>query len=64
MLENLKEKARQTNSRSIVLEVRISNMAALNLYQKWGFKKVGARPNYYTSKKGKEDAMIMEHILT
>jgi len=39
-------------------------MAALNLYQKWGFKKVGARPNYYTSKKGKEDAMIMEHILT
>jgi [ribosomal protein S18]-alanine N-acetyltransferase len=38
------------------LEVRPSNLAALALYQSFGFKQVGIRPGYYTD--NKEDALI------
>jgi ribosomal-protein-alanine N-acetyltransferase len=39
------------------LEVRVSNAAAIHLYEKLGFESVGIRPNFYT--KPKEDALIM-----
>ena len=39
------------------LEVRISNTAAQNLYEKFGFEKVGLRKGYYTD--NREDALIM-----
>ncbi len=38
----------------ILLEVRVSNTKAINLYEKFGFKKSGRRPKYY----GSEDAYI------
>ncbi len=41
----------------ITLEVRASNIPAISLYEKFGFKKVGLRKNYYT--KPIEDALIM-----
>ena len=40
----------------IILEVRRSNEAALNLYRKFGFNQIGERKNYY----GNEDAVVME----
>ncbi len=43
--------------RFISLEVRRSNIAAIALYQKFGFIEVGCRRNYYV--KPKEDALIM-----
>ena len=39
------------------LEVRPSNVAAVELYRKLGFEVVGRRPKYYTDTK--EDALLM-----
>ena len=43
--------------RSMTLEVRPSNEAALALYKKFGFRSVGRRPHYYTD--NAEDAEIL-----
>ena len=42
---------------AITLEVRVGNMRAQSLYQKFGFVPVGVRPNYYSDTS--EDALIM-----
>lgn len=42
---------------TMTLEVRVSNVPAINLYKKYGFFSVGKRPNYYV--KPSEDALIM-----
>ena len=39
------------------LEVRVSNTAAITLYEKFGFERVGLRKNFYHAPK--EDALIM-----
>ena len=39
------------------LEVRLSNLPARRLYEKYGFRPVGLRPNYYSD--DREDALIM-----
>ncbi len=39
------------------LEVRESNIPAIGLYEKFGFKRIGIRKNYYQSPK--EDGLIM-----
>jgi len=41
------------------LEVRVSNVSAINLYFSEGFNEVGIRPNYYPADGGREDAMLM-----
>lgn len=41
----------------ITLEVRESNLPAINLYKKMGFKNVGIRPNFYSNPT--ENAVIM-----
>jgi ribosomal-protein-alanine N-acetyltransferase len=46
------------NDREVVtLEVRASNQAAQALYEKYGFRRVGVRPRYYSD--NHEDALIM-----
>lgn len=40
----------------MTLEVRVSNVAAIRLYEKFGFVTLGARPKYYENG---EDALIM-----
>ncbi|ACK42243.1 MULTISPECIES: ribosomal protein S18-alanine N-acetyltransferase [Dictyoglomus] len=47
--------------KNIILEVRVSNTIAQNLYYKKGFKKVGVRKWYY---KDGEDALVMVKKLT
>ena len=44
-------------AREATLEVRLSNMAARRLYEKYGFRPVGIRPRYYSD--NGEDALIM-----
>lgn len=41
----------------ITLEVRVSNKAAIGLYEKYGFKSLGTRKGYYQN--NNEDALIM-----
>ena len=42
----------------ISLEVRVSNLPAINLYEKRGFHKDAIRPDYYSGSP-KEDALLM-----
>ncbi len=41
----------------VTLEVRVSNLPAINLYRKFGFEDVGFRRNYYDAPR--EDALLM-----
>lgn len=41
----------------VTLEVRVSNMPAIKLYEKYGFKSLGTRKGYYQN--NNEDALIM-----
>jgi ribosomal-protein-alanine N-acetyltransferase len=45
------------HAREATLEVRLSNIAARRLYEKYGFRPVGVRPRYYSD--DGEDALIM-----
>ena len=56
LLKYLVDVAQKAACRTIFLEVRPSNIAALGLYTSFGFTKVGMRPNYYTDTK--EDALL------
>ena len=49
--------AEQVGASVATLEVRLSNVAARNLYQRFGFRPVGVRPRYYSD--NGEDALIM-----
>jgi ribosomal-protein-alanine N-acetyltransferase len=47
----------QRLAREATLEVRLSNLPARKLYEKYGFRPVGIRPRYYSD--NGEDALIM-----
>jgi ribosomal-protein-alanine N-acetyltransferase len=47
----------QYGSNVVTLEVRVSNLIAQRLYEKYGFKQVGIRKAYYSD--NREDAAIM-----
>jgi ribosomal-protein-alanine N-acetyltransferase len=49
--------ARKLKAKNMTLEARVSNIAAQNLYSKYGFMKMGIRRGYYLD--NKEDAVIM-----
>lgn len=50
----------QKSERSL-LEVRISNTVAISLYNKYNYKQIAIRKNYYkTADNGRENAIIME----
>lgn len=53
------EKLRQSKIRSVFLEVRSTNAAALALYKKLSFVVMGRRENYYKTATGREDALTM-----
>ena len=57
LLLSLLIKARQRGLERATLEVRISNQAALSLYEKFGFRVAGQRRGYYQDTG--EDALIL-----
>jgi ribosomal-protein-alanine N-acetyltransferase len=54
---------RKENARRCLLEVRVSNVAALHLYESLGFVEDGRRANYYRTESGREDALLMSMLL-
>lgn len=56
LLEKLIEYAVNKKLVFLTLEVRVSNKAAISLYEKCGFKEIGRRKNYY---EGREDALLL-----
>lgn len=57
----LTEALQEKGVKTLLLEVRISNEPAKELYQKLGFEMVGKRPRYY--EKPREDALILRKEL-
>jgi len=44
----------------MLLEVRPSNVGALNLYHEAGFAEIGRRKGYYPAVHGREDALVLQ----
>ena len=59
LLEKLIELGCEKKLKNITLEVRIDNKKAIYLYEKYGFKRVSVRKNYYQG----IDALLMEKEL-
>jgi ribosomal-protein-alanine N-acetyltransferase len=59
LLEEVLERAARAEVREVFLEVRPSNLAALALYRKKGFRQIAARPSYYQASSGREDAATL-----
>jgi ribosomal-protein-alanine N-acetyltransferase len=57
LLLSLLDLAVARRAREATLEVRLSNLPARRLYEKYGFRPVGIRPRYYSD--NGEDALIM-----
>ncbi|MCI8352032.1 MAG: ribosomal protein S18-alanine N-acetyltransferase [Clostridia bacterium] len=60
LLENLIETAKAEKSSLLTLEVNEKNTNAIKLYEKFNFKKIGLRKNYYGQNK---NAIIMTLFL-
>jgi ribosomal-protein-alanine N-acetyltransferase len=63
-LEWMLARARAGGAREVFLEVRPSNHAALRLYERAGFRRIGLRRNYYRAAGGREDAVVLARVLT
>ena len=63
LLEKMIMAAEVIGSKKIFLEVRISNVIAIDLYKASGFKEIGLRKKYYRLKEGREDAILMSKSL-
>ena len=59
LLDSLVKLSKKLSIKSITLEVNEKNLVAFHLYEKFGFKKIGIRKNYYNN----ENAIIMTKIL-
>lgn len=57
MLRELIARGEAAGIEAFTLEVRVSNEAAIHVYEKLGFRSAGIRPGFY--EKPVEDAMIM-----
>ena len=59
ILRNCITQLQQKNIPLLYLEVRPSNTAALRLYRRFQFRRIGIRRDYYRAKEGREDAIIL-----
>jgi [ribosomal protein S18]-alanine N-acetyltransferase len=57
LLRRLLDQTKGDAQRGYTLEVRVSNLGAISLYQRFGFRPKGLRRGYYTD--NREDALIM-----
>ena len=57
LMADTERRAHLAGATLLTLEVRRSNVAALELYRQFDFRAVGVRPNYYVDEG--EDAIVM-----
>jgi ribosomal-protein-alanine N-acetyltransferase len=64
-LQQFVDDARTFGAEQCFLEVRVSNLAAIELYAKEGFSAVGRRHDYYpaTAATPREDALVLRRAL-
>ena len=63
LLESLVSDAISFQAVKMILEVRRFNYAAIFLYESLNFEQIGLRKNYYQTRDGREDAIVMEMSL-
>jgi ribosomal-protein-alanine N-acetyltransferase len=61
LLGRVVDEARRLGVKTAFLEVRSGNVGAQSLYERYGFKAIARRPNYYSDPR--EDAVVMSLIL-
>jgi ribosomal-protein-alanine acetyltransferase len=61
ILDKLIQTAKQTKLASLTLEVNENNLPAIDLYEKFGFQKLGIRKKYYNNQ---DNAIIMTLYFT
>ncbi len=63
LMRHLLDRLRLSDAETVFLEVRVSNRAALRLYEALGFNGIGERKNYYPNHQGRENALVMAMYL-
>ena len=64
LLDKAAARARGLGMASILLEVRPSNVRALDVYRRYGYAEIGRRRAYYPAHQGqREDAIVMRYTL-
>ena len=63
MLDAIALWARGQDAHWLWLEVRASNARAHDVYERYGYRRVGERKNYYPADQGREDAIVMSFKL-
>jgi ribosomal-protein-alanine N-acetyltransferase len=63
LLDALAIWARGQRAQWLWLEVRTGNARAQQVYQRYGYRRVGERKNYYPAEGGREDAIVMSYKL-
>ena len=63
-VEFLVNEARERDAQTMLLEVRPSNIAAINCYNSAGFNEIGSRKDYYPAPNGREDALLFARQIT
>lgn len=58
LINNILSIAKERSVKEVFLEVRLSNVKAISLYEKMGFVEIGLRKAYYANPK--EDALLMK----
>lgn len=61
LMREMMDYLQKQGDEEISLEVRVSNAAAIHLYQKLGFEEIGRREKYYLD--NGEDALLMRRAL-
>jgi ribosomal-protein-alanine N-acetyltransferase len=64
LLDRIAARSRQMDMTSILLEVRPTNLRALQVYERYGYAQIGRRKGYYPAHEGqREDAIVMRYAL-
>jgi [ribosomal protein S18]-alanine N-acetyltransferase len=62
LLKTLLDSLNKANIDTVILEVRPSNVAAIALYEKFGFLRDSIKKSYYKDNTGEEDAILLKKI--
>ena len=62
IISGLLEAALEKKVSRVVLEVRVSNLPAIKLYEGFGFQKIGTRKGFYERPREDADIMVLEQI--
>jgi len=64
LLQHVIERAKLMQMVAVSLEVRVSNLRALAVYERFGFLLAGRRKNYYeAAQQQREDALILRYLV-